>query len=989
MSDTLLERLRNALGTSYQVLHEIGHGGMARVFLAQDIRHPRRVAIKVLYPELAAAIGSERFLREIGVTASLSHPHILPLIDSGQADGLPYYIMPFVEGESLRTRLERESMLSIEEAVDIARQVGEALAYAHVHGIVHRDIKPDNILLAGNQAVVADFGIAHAVADLGAERLTETGIAIGTVAYMSPEQAVADPGLDGRSDEYSLACVVYEMLVGQPPFTGRDSRAIVARHTLDPVPPLRTIRSTIPAAVERAVLKGLAKLPVDRFPTAIAFVDALKTGLAGIGPQESVQEPAVRRRPQVALVVLGAVALSVSAVLLGRACTDHPENLDANLVAVLPFRITGAVDTTLLPPEGIVDLLYTALSSGAPFQAVDPARTLRAWHRATDTRHPLLEDRAAIHLAQRLGAGKLLLGRLYGAGDSVTLSARLISVPAGQELAKVDRLSGPAADALGLLDQLCVQLLARGAGTSGPHLEDLYTRNLEAFREYMAGSDRYRRGQYEEAASHFQKALRLDSTFALAALDLGFAATMIDRKDLAEGAMDVAWAHRDRLGSSGRIFLRAMVGARYPERSSVLEDMRLWEATVDSIPERPEAWYALGDMLFHYGAAVGRQSARLLARNAFRRALESDSAQATVLEHLIDLAAEAGDTAELGRLARHYFAVDSLGDRADYVRWRVAVTLGDSVLHRQILNRLPQFSQDLLERVTVAAQLDATGLDDAVKASEQARAVAQDPSRLWNAIQRQRELALNMGQPSIAPNLPVNEAFHLPVAELFTVVSAIFWDGDSTAAAEAVARRRPEAGKIAQAHGDPESSAFMDNCTTGLWDAAAADWSRVTRAVHALAEARGIRPMSVAMYITICKAILDAQLAAGLHQPDALTSLTRLDSLMINAYPAGGPYLVLAGNLTASRLFENAGNLPAALAAVRRRTYLHDSFGAAGLSTMLREEGRLAALTGDREEAIRAYQHYLRLRRNAEPRLAPQVAEVRRALAELTPDRPR
>jgi len=878
-------------------------------------------------------------------------------------------------------------MLSIPEAIDIAVQVGEALAYAHVHGIVHRDVKPDNILLAGHQAVVADFGIAHAVADLGAERLTETGMAIGTVAYMSPEQAVAEPDLDGRSDQYSLACVVYEMLVGQPPFTGRDSRAIVARHTLDPVPRMRTIRSTITPGVEHTVLRALAKLPVDRFPTATAFVEALKTGVTGTASDEPASRAAPQRRRSALLVVIAALSLSVSAVLLVRTFfRPHPPKGDPNLVVILPFRITGAVDTTLIPPEGIVELLYTALSSGSALHAIDPARTLRAWRRATGGRNDLMDDLSAVQLAAGLGAGKLLLGRIYGARDSVTLSARLISVPAGRELANVDHLSGPAADALHLLDQLCVQLLARGAGPSAPHLEDLYTQNLEAFREYMAGSERYRQGRYEEAASHFQNAIRLDSTFALAALDLGFAAMMTERVELAEGAMDVAWAHRDRLGTSGRIFLRAMVGARYPARSPVLEDMRLWEATVDSIPERPEAWYALGDMLFHYGTAVGRQSARLLARNAFRRALESDSTQATVLEHLIDLAAEAGDTAELGRLARCYFAVDSLGDRADYVRWRVAGTLGDSALDRQILDRLPQFSQQLLERVTVAAQLDAVELDDAVRAAEQARAVAQDPAHLWNAILRQRELALNMGQPSKAPNLPVNEAFHLPVAELFTVVSAIFWDGDSATAAEAVARRRPETMKTSQARGDPGSPVFMDNCTTGLWDAAAADWSGVTRAVRGLAEAHGIRPMSREMYITVCKTILEAQLAAGLHRPDALTALASLDSLMINAYPAGGPYLVLAGNLTASRLFQNAGNLPAALAAARRRTYLYDSFGAAGLSTMLREEGRLAALTGDREGAIQAYQHYLRLRRNPDPRLTKQAAEVRRALAELSPD---
>jgi hypothetical protein len=461
---------------------------------------------------------------------------------------------------------------------------------------------------------------------------------------------------------------------------------------------------------------------------------------------------------------------------------------------------------------------------------------------------------------------------------------------------------------------------------------------------------------------------------------------MMDRGEVAAGAMDIAWTHRDRLGRSGQIFLRAMVGARYPEWSSALEDMRLWEATVDSIPERPEAWYALGDMLFHYGTAIGRQSARLLAGNAFRRALQSDSAQASALEHLIDLAAEAGDTAETRQLARRYFAVDSLGDRADYVRWRVAVTLKDSVLHHQIADRLPLFSEGLLERLTAAAQMDGVGLDDAERAAALARARAQDPSQLWYAILSQRELALNLGRPSEAPILPTNVAFPMPVAELFTVVSAIFWDGDSADAAAAVTRRRPDALKAPQANGDPTSHLFTDACTVGLWDAAAADWAAVARAVRALGEARGMRMKYEGRYISVCKMILEAQLAAGLHRPDAAATLASLDSLVVNAFPSGGAYLVLAANLTISRLFEATGNIPAALAATRRRTYVYDSFGAAGLSTLLREEGRLAALSGDREGAIQAYQHYLRLRRKPDPKLVPQVAGVRRALAELSPD---
>src|SRR5438067_9292308 len=271
----LEERLKAALADRYALARELGRGGMAVVFLARDLRHDRPVAIKVLRQEIAAALGAERFLREIQIAAKLHHPHILPLYDSGAAGELLYYVMPYVEGESLRQRLEREKQLPVEEALAIARQVAGALAYAHRNDVVHRDIKPENILLESGEAVVADFGIARAITAAGGDQLTQTGIAIGTPLYMSPEQGAGGEGLDGRSDVYSLACVLYEMLAGHPPFAGGTAQAILARHSVDPVPPLRTARATVPTAVERALARALAKLPADRYATALQFAEAL------------------------------------------------------------------------------------------------------------------------------------------------------------------------------------------------------------------------------------------------------------------------------------------------------------------------------------------------------------------------------------------------------------------------------------------------------------------------------------------------------------------------------------------------------------------------------------------------------------------------------------------------------------------------------------------------------------------------------------------
>src|SRR4051812_41566541 len=239
---------------------------MATVYLARDLKHDRLVAVKVLRPDLAAVLGGERFLREIRLTAQLQHPHILNLLDSGEAGGFLFYVMPYIEGESLRERLTKEGQLSLEEALRITRAVAGALDYAHQRGVIHRDVKPENILLHQGEPMVADFGVALAAASAGRERLTETGLSLGTPAYMSPEQASASPRVDARSDQYSLACVVYEMLSGEPPYTGPTAQAIMAKQLTEPVPHLRTLRE-LPAEMERAITRALARSAADRYPT--------------------------------------------------------------------------------------------------------------------------------------------------------------------------------------------------------------------------------------------------------------------------------------------------------------------------------------------------------------------------------------------------------------------------------------------------------------------------------------------------------------------------------------------------------------------------------------------------------------------------------------------------------------------------------------------------------------------------------------------------
>jgi eukaryotic-like serine/threonine-protein kinase len=352
--------LERALSERYTIERELGRGGMATVYLATDMRHHRKVAVKVLHPELSAVIGAERFLKEIEVTANLQHPHILPLFDSGDASGQLYYVMPFVDGETLRARLEREKQLPIDDAIRIAAEVASALEYAHRHHVVHRDIKPENILLHDGSALVADFGIALAVQDAGGERMTQTGLSLGTPQYMAPEQATGDRSVGHRADIYALGAVTYEMLVGEPPFTGPTAQAIVAKMMTDePVPPSRQRRSISPA-LERTVLRALEKLPADRWPSAQAFADALAA-------PATMAQPAVGRARGTAMWgwMAAAAASAIAAWGWLRSAPSAPALPPSQLAIMAPGAgVAGSGRLLDISPDG-ERIVFTNLAGGS------------------------------------------------------------------------------------------------------------------------------------------------------------------------------------------------------------------------------------------------------------------------------------------------------------------------------------------------------------------------------------------------------------------------------------------------------------------------------------------------------------------------------------------------------------------------------------------------------------------------------------------------
>ncbi|MGD2071533.1 MAG: protein kinase, partial [Gemmatimonadota bacterium] len=365
--DAFVEHLNAVLPDSYRVEEQVGAGGMATVYRALDVRHDRHVAVKVLRPELAAVVGADRFLTEIRVTAGLQHPHILPLHDSGEADGLLYYVMPFVPGESLRDRLERETQLPVEEALRITREVADGLGHAHELGVIHRDVKPENILLTGEHALVADFGIARAVSEAGGSRITETGITLGTPPYMSPEQATAEANVDARSDQYSLACVLYEMLVGEPPFTGPTARAVMAKVLTQRPPPVREARELVDAGVDATIQKALAKLPADRFPTVRDFAESLRDPPA-LRATHGISRPGDggrrSRSPSeiVAWTLVAILAVAVTALLLRATRPGESEGVTRMVLDPRPADAV-AVGAHLVPTELGAEVDVLAISA--------------------------------------------------------------------------------------------------------------------------------------------------------------------------------------------------------------------------------------------------------------------------------------------------------------------------------------------------------------------------------------------------------------------------------------------------------------------------------------------------------------------------------------------------------------------------------------------------------------------------------------------------
>jgi Tfp pilus assembly protein PilF len=613
---------------------KLGEGGMALVYLARDRQLDRSVAVKVLRPELSESLGRDRFLREIRIEANLQHPNVLPIFDSGQADGLLYYTMPYVEGESLRVRLRREGQLPIDQALRITREVAEALAHAHARGIVHRDIKPGNILLSSKHAVVADFGIARAFTAAGAEPITKdtatagtpTGMAIGTPEYMSPEQVAGDSTIDGRSDQYALACVVFEMLAGDPPFTGRTMQSVISRQLTEPPPSLEHRRSKAPRNVIDAVDKALSKVPADRYPTIEAFVDALEV------PDREPQFTALQR--------LGLAAVPVALAVVAVLWLSRPGDrvlLDHNKVAVFPLAEHGLPASVAGAGYDVAIMITTAFDQAAPLKWID----VRPWLAERERADPdLIRPERAAEVARARGARYYVSGLVRG-GDTPSVHVRLFDALADTlvtQRSSPSESQGTSLTSLGLLatKALLAAWLDPGRAIDLSPIED---RHADAIAFWILGERSFRRARFGEALAAYRRALEHDSALALAAVKGAQAANWKSEYDVAHDLAEWALEQRQLLPAKYEKLARGMRAYFAGQPDTAVHWLQ--QALADD-PDWAEAHAILGEVYFHL-VPLTPHPINTLAREAFETAVHYDSVFSEPLMHLAEFAIRAGD----------------------------------------------------------------------------------------------------------------------------------------------------------------------------------------------------------------------------------------------------------------------------------------------------------------------------------------------------------
>ncbi|MGQ0642034.1 MAG: protein kinase domain-containing protein [Gemmatimonadaceae bacterium] len=963
------DRLQAALGEAYRVERELGGGGMSRVFLATEIGLKRQVVVKVLPPELTSEVMTARFTRELEVTAGLQHPHILPVLANGARDGLLYYITPFVQGESLRKRLEREGQLSVDNAAAILDELASALGYAHERGVVHRDIKPENVLLSGGHAVLADFGIAAITAkeDRPAEgtRLTDVGLSMGTPGYMSPEQATGEP-LDGRSDLYSLAVVGYEMLTGRPPFTGVSPMSIITKHLTEPPPNVHTLRADVPPALSGTLQTALAKKPADRFQTAQALRDAL-------GGRYTAAV-SVRRSPRwiAAAIAVAVVALGVLAVAMTREGA-RSGTLDANLVAVAPFDVFDPAYAVWR--EGLVDVLAANLDGAGPLRSVSPATAIRRWKGGA------AERATAREFAQGLNAGIVVFGRVLASGrDTVRIEANLVDAATDRVIGEV-RVRDDISRMDRIADSLSLRILAELGQSRAIGLVrrgTIGSTAVPAIKAYLQGAQFYRRSEWDSATAYFQRAVRIDTNFAPALRLLsnalswhaqgGGAAFIADFKPYAlrAGTKNVGLAPRESvLVAADSIFSGLserledpLAGDMYTLAARLFA---LLEEATERFPEDPEVWFKPGDARFHFRSLHPSTQTLRDARTALDRAVALDSTFTPSYIHLVQVLNQLQDVTAMRAAMQAFLALEPGGEQA--AGFRLATTLLDPKTPRD-----PESLGKLFDAADVRSR--ATTYGTVLLLNDSAETQVSMAGAMRSAIESGRvpQAFLAIARLSAAQGFlargHVREALQTAPGASPVVVQAVLVSVLSADSVDRVVVR-----ELARPHNLNSPAALM-------WYTMRGDSVGIARIVESFRRSqRGFFPAPLLAGVLSLARRDTAAAIRSLTMPDAVC----LTWCAFARFHLARLLTARGDDAAAARLYDQDYNPVGSL----RSTNIVES-----ISTVIwmLDRGRVNQRLGNRDKAIDSYAYVVAAWQNPDPELKPYVDEARRGLSALRSD---
>jgi serine/threonine-protein kinase len=983
LTDALQQQLAAALGGGFEITRELGGGGMSRVFLARDTALGRQVVLKVLPPGLGPEVNLDRFRREIQLAAGLNHPHIVPLLSASQTslpDGSPvvYFVMPYIEGESLRARIGREGELPLAECLRILREVVDALSYAHARGIVHRDIKPDNVLLANRHALVTDFGVAKALTDSASPggSLTSLGMAVGTPAYMAPEQAAADPHVDHRADIYAVGVLAYEMLTGRPPFTGSTPQAVIAAQVTQTADPVTRYRPSAPPALVELVAHCLEKHAADRPQSAEEVLHALETVATpsgGITPVAGIAPTTVRpaatsaptaapgaRRPPMKWVAIGAAAVVVLALAGGAVARRGGSKgiaFDENTVAVAPFDVLAP--GLALWREGLVDVLSRTLDGAGPLRTVAPSTVIQRWHGRADAV-------SAADLGRATGAKLVVYGTLQGVGDSARVDATLLDASTGRSIGEVTvREAQSHLDRLG--DSLAVQLLRQAGRVTAIGVvrgSAVGARSLPALKAFLEGEQEFRRAQWDSSRTSFERALALDSTLVPAIRRLsetyGWQGSISDSMFLAlglrAGALNHGLSPRESLLVTTDSLIAAVASSATIGGAALRP--RLLETTRNALnryPDDAEVQYAWADARLHLGDWPSQTWQQLY--DGFARVEALDSAYAPGFDHGPQLALLVGRPDAARHFARRLLSLHPSRDFADIAELTLLAL--DSTAP-------PDSFRALMARAapTAVAQAAVTlsGYGDPGEAAVQLarefhrRSPHENPgffSRFLAARGHLREAYAMAGdEPRWVPG----------------VVAALVIDGMPMPDTVPAMFQRSLSGPFTLARGPAGALAVP------IW-AANGDTVSILR-LGKIFDSLGRQP-GASGNITAAPPVLRAYLA--LARRDSAGALKQLAALPDSLYGNIGSIRFTYANLLA------AAHRDAEALAVLDHPY--DETPVAMDVLRFVQRGRVAERLGKRETAVESYRRVVQMWRKPDPELLPYVTEAKTALSRLSAER--